>query len=307
MNLMNFWKCLPARATLYWPSSVTVVGKCGDRSRSSSKCQDAGKHNGAVRRWAARKILTSQTSRLGQMSENSSSFTMSNHFQPKTLMNFVWQKSDSAGIHAFFSGFLSSRQELAQGLSMRLLASRRRQRSQEPVAERKFFVQVLHCRRDGFFLEMLQNPLSHAVPCCPSVSKMSVTFLPLNKSKQLPKVTHGDGRPAPAILTCRTSSSRFLVFLLFCLLNFHHIDPPSQDSSITHVDGLPKDDFVPHPADLKVSVFWNHTTRKPTHINIANLDLLPQKISHVLMGGRKRFSVESNATKRNKHLEDHST
>ena len=89
MNLMNFWKCLPARATLYWPSSVTVVGKCGDRSRSSSKCQDAGKHNGAVRRWAARKILTSQTSRLSQMSGNSSSFTMSNHFQPKTLMNFV--------------------------------------------------------------------------------------------------------------------------------------------------------------------------------------------------------------------------
>lgn len=42
---------------------------------------------------------------------------------------------------------------------------------------------------------------------CPSVSKTSVTLEPLNKSKQLPKVTQGDGRPAPAILTCRTSSS----------------------------------------------------------------------------------------------------
>lgn len=114
---------------------------------------------------------------------------------------------------------------------------------------------------------------------CPSVSKTSVTLEPLNKSKQLPKVAQGDGRPAPAILTCRTSSSpspkfsdliyltyltcfvAFSLSLIFgkaCLISITSI--PSHRIALSHMLMACQEMTLSHILltwRQKVSSFWN--------------------------------------------------
>ena len=99
---------------------------------------------------------------------------------------------------AFFSGFLSSRHSVEGFPTFQQMS---RCPTNNIVGENSLFRHCIVKFGMGFFRFFFLFLF------CPSVSKTSVTLEPLNKSKQLPKVTQGDGRPAPAILTCRTSSS----------------------------------------------------------------------------------------------------
>lgn len=177
---------------------------------------------------------------------------------------------------AFFSGFLSSRQEFCWGIPH--LSADVPMSHQHLFRWRKFFFfTTLHCEIVKFGMGFFR--FFFLFLFCPSVSKTSVTLEPLNKSKQLPKVTQGDGRPAPAILTCRTSSSpspkfsdliyltyltcfvAFSLSLIFekaCLISITSI--PSHRIALSHMLMACQEMTLSHILltwRQKVSSFWN--------------------------------------------------